>query len=112
VNWDNIIRIVGFLFAVVGGTGGAVAFVKARGEVRKLDADAISVINETAGKAVERAERQVEQFESQVQRLRDQLAASSLAVENLQTQVQILTQRIHQAQLLLEQHNITVPWNT
>lgn len=43
---------VGGLFAAVGGTAGIAAFIKARPEAKKLDADAAKVIQETSADMV------------------------------------------------------------
>lgn len=43
---------IGGLFAAVGGTAGIAAFIKARPEAKKLDADAAKVIQETSADMV------------------------------------------------------------
>lgn len=111
-NWQFVAQVVGVVFALLGGTGGVVAFLKTRGEVRKLDADAVAVVSDAASRAVLRAEGELARLEARVRTLETDLDRSNRKVRELEGHVDTLTRKLTVTQTLLDQHNIRAPWST
>lgn len=96
MNTAQVAQLIGVFVAILGGTGGIVAWFKIRGEARKLNADAATVINDAASRAVLRTEGEIDRLTVKVRQLEDE--------------INVLTGRLWQATYTFAQHNIPPPW--